>query len=470
MKKIVVTLMFALLATSLVACQKLTPPELDPNLNTGDTSSSDNDSYVIPGDGIDNLTGDPSSIVEVGVKETMLLDTADYKVTLDDRPAKYSKDDEYNFAMIFRTTAENYTDQTVSFCITDIKINGKDMQDTESSALHEKYGTQVSPEDLDYPSILIPFQSLYAADITTVETISFVIEVYPVIGAYGELGELLYASEEVTIETIVGYEGADFEDDDEEDADDEDKDDGYTYTEVTVEEKVLVDDELLKITTTGDITYEEGYAQKIGLTIENKTGSDLMIISRYVAVNGYNQTSYLWHNVPAGETLDTSIDLLYYDLMLSNIDTISTIEFVIDVGLTNPVTYDPIIIETSAKGYEQPFDFDGTTIYNENGVEVIALDETSDIYDFNGPVFIFINNTGGDIRTNFENVTINDISVSNEGHSRLPSGMYSVRLLDYSHDMYEYDIETIDEFACTLTIYSENFEKILDAEPITITY
>ncbi|MBQ7765768.1 MAG: hypothetical protein IJ397_02865 [Lachnospiraceae bacterium] len=470
MKKIVVTLMLTLLATSFVACQKLTPDELDPNLNTGNTSNSDNVSDGMPGDGIDDVTGDSASIVEVGVAETVLLDTAEYKITLDDTAAKYSKDDKYNNAITFSTTAENFTNQKVAFCFTNVKINGKDMQDTEVSALREIYGTEVDANSHSYPGIFIPYQSLYVADVTTVETISFVIEVYPVIGSYGELGELLYSSDEVTIETIVGYEGADFEDDDEEDYKDEDKDDGYTYTEVTVEEKVLVDDELLKICTTGDITYEEGYAQKIGLTFENKTGGDLMITSRYIAVNGYNQTTYLMFSIPAGETLNTSIDLFYYDLMMSNIDTIATIEFAFDAGMIDAVTYGPITIETSAAGYEQPFDFDGTTIYNENGVEVIALDETSDIYSFNGPVFIFINNTGGDIRTNFENVTINGISVSNEGHSRLPSGMYSVRLMDYSHDMYDNDIDTIDEFACTLTIYGENFEKLADAEPITITY
>lgn len=458
MKKIVVTLIFTLLAVSLIACNK-TPGESNPGNNAGNENTL--------GDGIDDLTGDSSTIVDVGVAETVLLETEDYKIILDDEAAKYSKDDKYNFAITFNTTIENYTDETLAFCFTDVKINGKDMKDTSTSALHEKYGSEVNANDNGYGGIIIPYQSLYADNITTVETISFVIEVYPVIGQYGEHGELLYTSEEVTIETIVGYEGADFYEDLD---DEEDKDDGYTYTDVTIEKKVLVDDELLKISTTGDITYEEGYAQKIGLTIENKTNGDLMITSRYIAVNGYNQSTYLMHSVPAGEVWETSIDLLYYDLMLSHIETIATVEFVIDVGITDPITYDPIAIETSAANHNQPFDFDGTTVYSENGVEVIALDEISDIYDYEGPVFIFINNTGGDIRTNFENVTINGVSVSHKGHSRLPFGMYSVKILDYSDDMYDNDIDSIDEFACTLTIYGENFEILADSEPISITY
>ncbi len=468
MKRIVVFLMCTVLATSLVACIK-TPDTSSSSGDIGNNSVSDTAVDDTLGDGIDDITGDPTTIVEVGVKEVVLLETDDYKIILNDKAAKYSKDDKINHALLFSTIAENNTDQKVAFIFKDLKINGKDMQDTKDSALWEIYGTEVDPNSMGFPGILIPFQSLYVDNITTIETISFVIEVYPVTGSYGEHGELLYSSEEVTIETIVGYEGADF-DDDWDDEEDEDEDDGYTYTEVTIEEQVLLDDELLKIATTGDITYEEGYAQRIGLTIENKTDSDLMINSRYIAVNGYTQTTYLFFDVPAGETLDTSIDLFYYDLMMCNIDTIATVEFAFELGMLDTISYGPITIETSAADYEQPFDFDGTTVYNENGIEVIALDEISELYDFVGPVFIFINNTGADIRTNFENVTINGISVSNEGESHLPSGMYSIRLLDYSDDMYDNNIDSIDEFACELTIYGENFEILADGEPISIAY
>ena len=467
MKKIVVTLMCALLATSLVACSKT------PSGNTSTGSETSSDTYLSEtglGDGIDNITGDPATITDVGTAEAVLMDTGDYKITLEEKYAKYTKKETgYNDGMLFSIIVENNTDKTVSFCFKDIKINGEEMLLTEAAELLEIYGTETAANDTTFAGLLVPFQSLYASETTTIESISFVTEIYPVVGNYGELGELLYTSEEITFETIKDYCGDDDEDD-EDDEDEEDRDNGYTYNEVTVEEQVLVDDSLLKICTTGDITYEEGYAQKIGLTIENKTDTDLMIISDYVAVNGYNQTTYLWQNVPAGEIAETSIDLLYYDLMLSHIDTIATVEFVIEVGIVDAIIYDPIVIETSAAGYEQPFEFEGTTIYNENGLEIIALDNVYDIERFIGPVFIFVNNTGGDIRTNFENVTINGITVENQGHSRLPSGFYNIRLMDYSDDMYENDIETLDEFECTLTVYSENFEKLLDAEPVSISY
>lgn len=466
MKRIVVILMCTVLATSLVACIK-TPDTSSSSGDIGNNSVSDTAVDDTLGDGIDDITGDPTTITDVGTKEEILLNTDDYRIILDEKEAQYVKKETGQYdGMLFSFTIENNTDQKVSFCFKNIKINGEEMLLTEATALTQRYGTETSANDSTFAGLLVPFQSLYASEISTIESISFVAEIYPVVGQYGELGELLYTSEELTFHPIPGY----TEDDDWDDEEDEDEDDGYTYTEVTIEEQVLVDDDLLKISTTGDITYEEGYAQRIGLAIENKTDNDLMINSRYIAVNGYTQTTYLFFSVPARETLDTSIDLFYYDLMMCNIDTIATVEFAFELGMLDTISYGPITIETSAADYEQPFDFDGTTVYNENGIEVIALDEISELYDFVGPVFIFINNTGADIRTNFENVTINGISVSNEGESHLPSGMYSIRLLDYSDDMYDNNIDSIDEFACELTIYGENFEILADGEPISIAY
>ncbi len=466
MKKIVVTLMCALLATSLVACGKTSA---DP------TASTDPDNTYVSetglGDGIDNITGDTSTITPVGVAKAILLDETDYKITLDDKPAKYTKKETgYNDGMLFSLTIENNTDQNVSFCFKDIKVNGEEMLLTEGAALSEMYGTEVSANDSGFAGLLVPFQSLYASEITTIENVSFIVEVYPVTGSYGEFGELLYASDEITFETIEGYEGEGYSDDEEEDDEDEDFASSYTYTEVTLEEQILLDDSNLKISTTGDITYEEGYAQRIGLSIENKTDSDLMIQSEYIQVNGYSQTTYLWVTVPANDTLETSIDLLYYDLMLSKIDTIATVEFVISVGIGRDYVYDPITIETSAADYEQPNEFEGTTIYNDNGIEIIALDCVYEFEYFTGPVFYIHNQSGSRIDIRMENVTINGIPVSKGGESHLADNMYHVRCSDYSGDMYENNIDTIDEMTFDLTIYDDSFKTIVDGESISISY
>lgn len=466
MKKIFVTIMCVMVAMSLVACSK-EPSEGTPS--TSVTTETVDVSETKMGDGIDDVTGDPSTITAVGVVETVLLDEADYKLTLEETTAEFTrKETGNNDGIFFPIQAENYTSQKVAFCFKDIKVNGEPILLTEAAALSERYGVEAEANGTAYPSVLIPFQSLYTSGITTIENVSFVVEIYPVTGSYGEFGDLLYTSEEIVFETIEGY-GKE-SDNEEDEWDEEESTSSYTYNEVTVEEQVLLDDELLKICTTGDIIYEEGYAQRIGLTIENKTDDELMITSKYIAVNGYSQTTYLMNSIPAGEMLETSIDLFEYDLLLCNIDTISTVELVIDVGIVDPVTYPPITIKTSAADDEPSSAFEGTTVLNENGIEVIALDCQYDLKGSSGPVFIIINHSGSDIMTSFENVTINGIAVGIQGHSRLVNGLSHISLFDYSDDMSDNDIETITDFKCTLTICDTSFKKLVDNAKIEVSY
>lgn len=450
MKKTLVTLLCTLLVTSLVACN---------GESNGDTPAPSDTNPVSESTPLD-VTLDASSFTNVGTKETVLVDTAEYKLTLSENYSRHTNSDTIG-GFYFSMTLENKTNEKVSFLFEDIAVNGKTIPLDEANL---NYGTKIDPADSTFGALVLSYDSLSAMGITTIEEVSFVLEVYPVTGAYGELGDLLYTSEKLSFECIADYEGEDVEDEDEEAGS------SYTYNEVTVEEQVLLDDAGLKISTTGDITFEEGYAHRIGLLIENKTDGDLSLQTRYVAVNGYSQTTYLWTTVPAGETLETTLNLLYYDLMLCNIDTIATVEFVLEVGVMDPYIYEPIVIETSAAGYEQPNEFEGTTVYNENGIEIIALDCVYDLEHASGPVFYINNQSGSEIDIRLTDVTMNGISVGKEGESRLASGIYHVKLLDYSNDMYDNDIETITDMSFNLTIYDDSFNAIADGETVSITY
>ncbi|MBE5942316.1 MAG: hypothetical protein E7264_07255 [Lachnospiraceae bacterium] len=461
MKKLLITITSIMCAMSLAACGKET------SQNMPETSISTENKEVAEtktGDGIDDITGDPSTIVDVNVEETVLLDEGDYKLTLSESMRKETGE---NDGILFKIDAQNNTSQKVAVCFKKIKVNGEPILLTEAAALSERYGVEVDANGVGYPAVMIPLESLYASGITTIEKVSFVVEIYPVTGSYGEFGDVLYTSDELTFETLVGY--GESADDNEEELTDEEDVSLYVRDKVSVDKQVLLDDETLKICTTGEVFCEDGYAQRIGITVENKTDNKCMIKSKYIAVNGYEQTTYLMDEIAAGETLETSIDIFLSDLEVCNIDKISTIAFVLDVGLIDFVTYPEITIQISDTESEQSSSKEGTTVLNENGIEIIALDCRYNQDGAAGPVFVINNHSGSFIMTSFENVTINGIEVGMQSHM-IADGLSEVSLFDYSDDMEDNGIESITEFRCTLIICDDEFKKIVDNAKIEVSY
>lgn len=203
MKKMLTTFICAIFLTSLIACKTeftavpsvVTPPE-----NSDVTSVSENTSDKEDTD----LTLDISIFPGIGTKETVLIDTDEYKLTLKENFAPDTFLDEANGFFWFDMTIENKTDENLAFFFEDIEINGIDICSEEQSWTNR---TNVDAGETTYAALIIKHETLLSFDITTVEEISFVLDAYSLVSIYEELGDLVYTSERLSFPCIPYYNG-----------------------------------------------------------------------------------------------------------------------------------------------------------------------------------------------------------------------------------------------------------------------
>jgi len=460
MKKLLVTLVCATVLTSLVAC-KTEPTTVPSNVNSPENSDVTSASETPSNETTTELTLDVTTITPVGTKEVVLIDTDEYKLTLKENRAPEINADDTDGFFWFEMHLENKTDEKLAFFYEDIEINGIKIPTEEKSW---SYRTNADPADTSYASLNLTYELLLSSGITTIEEVSFVLDAYSLVGVYEDLGDLKYTSERLSFTCIPNYDGSDEEDEEDTPAN------TYTSNEVTIEEQVLWDDDKIKICTTGEFTFEENYGHSIGLTIQNKTDTELMIKSEYAQVNGYSLSTPLWVSVPANQTIDAKKDILFSDLLVANIDTISRIEFVLSVGNVNKYLTDPIVIETSASGYDQPNEFEGSAVYNDNGIEILALDCVYDLQHLSGPVLYVHNECGTEINLYLDNITINGTPVGSSMILCLYNNQYHVKIIDLGYQMNENDIETINEITFDLTIINSSFDTIAENIPVSVSY
>ncbi|MBQ8247670.1 MAG: hypothetical protein IJZ42_11105 [Lachnospiraceae bacterium] len=162
-------------------------------------------------------TDNPSALfTDISTQEAVILDNDDYTITLYELSNEdiRSQNDKYD-GFLFGVKIENKTSTDSIFTFTDIKVNGIALPEPEKVPFS---GMAEAESAYMYGLIYIDYEGLARCNITTVEEVSFVMEVNEMIDEikeetnengstsnvhYLEKGKLLYTSDEITFKCIT---------------------------------------------------------------------------------------------------------------------------------------------------------------------------------------------------------------------------------------------------------------------------
>lgn len=245
---------------------------------------------------------------------------------------------------------------------------------------------------------------------------------------------------------------------------------------VTIEQTVLFDADGIVVTATG---YEEGWmGPEIMVLVENNTDKNVLVTTDSLSVNGYMLPyTSLYADVAAGKKSNESISIMTSELEQSGIETISNLQFFIDISDADNwetlITSDLITLNTSAAGLQQPVDDSGDVLYDSNGVKVVCKGLKQDVIWDGTIVFYMENNSGKSITVSAENVSVNGFMEDAGLWSDLRDGtkiIDGMSLLDLS----DLELESIDdvkniEFNLQI-IDSETWDEIVTTDVITLNF
>lgn len=173
MKKLLITLISAILITGLIACSSKSEQLLE--------------QYA--------AADDPSVLfTDVETSETVLLDDSNYKITLDERTADRIKDEVFG-GFCFTMRLENNTSNNVRFKFNEIKVNGELIpQDKYSPNVRQSVSAQTQQTGF----ILLRYEELATYGIDDIDDVSFVLEVVQDDGS----NNIIYTSDKIKFKPI----------------------------------------------------------------------------------------------------------------------------------------------------------------------------------------------------------------------------------------------------------------------------
>ncbi len=245
---------------------------------------------------------------------------------------------------------------------------------------------------------------------------------------------------------------------------------------ITVEEKVLVDQNNVKITMTG---IDNGiFGTELKLLIENNSDAGLTIQSRDASVNGFMTDTMMSQDVAAGKKSNSSITFSASDLEKSGITTISDIEFKFHVFTTEDwedyLNTDVVRVETSAFGsFEQPVNDSGEVFYDQNGIRIIGKGLSSNDSIFGPGLIMYIeNNSDKNITVQSRDTSINGFMVETSMSEDVIAGKKAITALTFfDTSLEENGISEIESVETSFHVFDmESWDTIVDTDSITINF
>lgn len=247
--------------------------------------------------------------------------------------------------------------------------------------------------------------------------------------------------------------------------------------DVTVEEQTIVDESGVTVTVTG-IDTDGFYGAELKLAIENNTGQNLTISARDMSINGVMIEPYLAEEVAAGKKANATLDIFSSNLKAAGITTIQEIELKIAAYDTENwedlFETDAITIKTSAAGtFEQTYNDDGETLYEDERFRIVALELDSDDSFWGADIYLYIeNNSGQDITVQSRDVSINGYMVDPMFSCDVLNGKKAFDTITFlESDLEDNGIEKIETLELKLHIYNEDsWDTLLDTDAITVNF
>lgn len=247
-------------------------------------------------------------------------------------------------------------------------------------------------------------------------------------------------------------------------------------TTPAISKDTIYDDQALAVTLIG-IDYEAISGPQLLLSVENKTGKDIVVQSPYSIVNGFMITPDMNMKIGAGKTAEGTLTLPYFNLAISNITTLRKVEFalrLVEAKNYNPITTTELItVTTSApQNEESGCDESGQIAYDDNGIKIIFKGVNTDrAYSDGTEVMVYmINGTDKTVAVRAKDVVVNGYDMTSAMNSTILPDKRAVDVVTlYKLDMEEYGIDEIDSIKISFVIKdADQWETIDSTELISV--
>jgi hypothetical protein len=248
-----------------------------------------------------------------------------------------------------------------------------------------------------------------------------------------------------------------------------------TDGEVTIAEKILVDQNGIVITAT-EYTTDSVWGDGIKLLIENNSDVNVTVSCKALIVNDYMISDLFVSEVAAGKKANETMYLSNSGLEEAGIDTVGKVEVAFRVY--DSATYsdifatDLITIQTSAfESMDTVPDDTGEELYNAGGIRIVG--RAVDHNDFWGTaILLYIeNNSGTNVTISCDDLSVNGFMMTPYFSSSVYNGKKAIDDITLmSSELEANGIKKVGEVECQFRIYeTDTYQTINETNPITFS-
>lgn len=233
--------------------------------------------------------------------------------------------------------------------------------------------------------------------------------------------------------------------------------------------QLLLDKRGLVITATG-LNETNAQGPMLNLSMENRSGTDVTVEVRDIAVNGWMMDLSFSVAVSAGRTASRSVLFPTSEMQKNGIDAIASIAFSFHVLDSNRITFldsGPVTVRIpAADTYQYRLNDSGEELYNDNGVRVISKGFSGNESVFGpGLVLSVENNTDRTITVQARDVLIDAVPADAAFSEDILPGKRSAAAIVISGA----SLEDIREMSFCLRVTDRDRRTVLfDTEPFTV--
>lgn len=245
---------------------------------------------------------------------------------------------------------------------------------------------------------------------------------------------------------------------------------------VTIEESIIYNEGGIVITVKG-FDKNSIFGPQIKLLVENNSDKNIAVQTRKSSINGYMASFLFSCEVAVGKKSNDTLTIQSSELKDCGITTITDIEFSLHIFCSDDwntiADSDMIHLQTSAaSSYVQQYDDSGITMYDENGIKVIAKGIVDKAL---GPALMLYveNNTEHPIAVQSRDTSINGFMISTLMSIEVRPGKKAVDTMSFMNSsLKDNDITKITEIETVLHFFDPDSwtSRRNDSNPITITF
>ena len=248
-------------------------------------------------------------------------------------------------------------------------------------------------------------------------------------------------------------------------------------SDVTVTEQVLFEQDGVKVTLQS-INFDGWWGPELSLLLENDTAKAVTVQAMNMSVNGAMVDGFLSCDVAADKKANDELTLSETELKMADIDVITDLSFYFNVYDSDSwetlFNTDTITIQTSAAGsYVQSFDKSGTVVLDQNGVRITVqgLNSNESLWGVDVNVLVE-NNSGRSVYVQTDDVSVNGFMIYPYFSCAVTDGKVAYDMISFMQsDLDENNITEIDTVELIFHVFDyDNWDTILDSDPITLTF